>query len=229
MAISDAAAKSPINKLIFPPPLKLRKATNNPNTPKANAAMAKMFGSRFWSNSFLLSFVFNDSSKIFLVTTSFHSLPIAMPTPVLFAMALPLHRTSANGNRNKRMATKNAAVAGIFVPNTPVDDGAGSEVTTGSCCGVVSMIMTCLICQKIRETTDKLQGNYQHQYLYILFLMNIQSICICGAGTMGSGIAQLSATAGFNTILYELNKDVLEKAKISIGKNLQNIVEKKKI
>jgi 3-hydroxybutyryl-CoA dehydrogenase len=59
--------------------------------------------------------------------------------------------------------------------------------------------------------------------------MDIQSICICGAGTMGSGIAQLSATAGFNTILYELNKDILEKAKTSIKKNLQSLVEKNRI
>ena len=46
---------------------------------------------------------------------------------------------------------------------------------------------------------------------------------------MGSGIAQLSATAGVNTILYELNQDVLEKAKTFIQKNLQILVEKKKI
>ena len=59
--------------------------------------------------------------------------------------------------------------------------------------------------------------------------MDIHSICICGAGTMGSGIAQLSATAGVNTILYELNQDVLEKAKTFIQKNLQILVEKKKI
>jgi 3-hydroxybutyryl-CoA dehydrogenase len=59
--------------------------------------------------------------------------------------------------------------------------------------------------------------------------MDIQSICICGAGTMGGGIAQLSATAGFNTMLYELNKDILEKAKTSIKKNLQSLVEKNKI
>jgi 3-hydroxybutyryl-CoA dehydrogenase len=59
--------------------------------------------------------------------------------------------------------------------------------------------------------------------------MDIHSICICGAGTMGSGIAQLSATAAFNTILYELNKDVLEKAKTSIKKNLQSLVQKNKI
>src|SRR5687767_2080667 len=54
-------------------------------------------------------------------------------------------------------------------------------------------------------------------------------ICICGAGTMGSGIAQATASSGFYTILYELNDAVLEKAKTSIEKNLQSLVEKRKI
>ena len=53
-------------------------------------------------------------------------------------------------------------------------------------------------------------------------------ICICGAGTMGSGIAQAAASSGFYTILYELNDAVLEKAKVSIEKNLQSLVEKNK-
>jgi len=60
--------------------------------------------------------------------------------------------------------------------------------------------------------------------------MNPNSIiCICGAGTMGSGIAQAAAASGFYTILYELNDAVLEKAKDSIEKNLQSLVEKRKI
>lgn len=54
-------------------------------------------------------------------------------------------------------------------------------------------------------------------------------ICICGAGTMGSGIAQAAAASGFYTILYELNDAILEKAKTSIEKNLQSLVEKRKI
>ena len=54
-------------------------------------------------------------------------------------------------------------------------------------------------------------------------------ICICGAGTMGSGIAQAAAASGFYTILYELNDVVFEKAKTSIEKNLQSLVEKSKI
>lgn len=60
--------------------------------------------------------------------------------------------------------------------------------------------------------------------------MNPDSIiCICGAGTMGSSIAQTAAASGFYTILYELNDSVLEKAKASIEKNLQSLVEKCKI
>ena len=55
------------------------------------------------------------------------------------------------------------------------------------------------------------------------------TICICGAGTMGSGIAQAAASSGFYTILYELNDVVLEKAKASIEKNLHSLAEKNKI
>src|SRR5215472_17186678 len=57
----------------------------------------------------------------------------------------------------------------------------------------------------------------------------VNTICVCGAGTMGTGIAQLSATAGFKTILYESNTDVLEKARSSLLKILIALVEKNKI
>jgi 3-hydroxybutyryl-CoA dehydrogenase len=46
---------------------------------------------------------------------------------------------------------------------------------------------------------------------------------------MGSGIAQAVAASGFYATLYELNDAVLEKAKASIEKNLQSLVEKRKI
>ncbi|HLG39924.1 MAG TPA: 3-hydroxyacyl-CoA dehydrogenase NAD-binding domain-containing protein [Chitinophagaceae bacterium] len=59
--------------------------------------------------------------------------------------------------------------------------------------------------------------------------MRINIICVCGAGTMGSGIAQIAAQSGFNTILYELNRGVLEKAKDIIGKDLDILVGKGKI
>ncbi len=57
----------------------------------------------------------------------------------------------------------------------------------------------------------------------------VQTICICGAGTMGSGIAQVSAQAGVSTILYELNEVVLGKAKTNIEKSLHSLAEKGKI
>jgi 3-hydroxybutyryl-CoA dehydrogenase len=59
--------------------------------------------------------------------------------------------------------------------------------------------------------------------------MNINSICVCGAGTMGSGIAQAAAQAGFYTLLYELNIDILDKAKSGIEKNLESLVAKGKM
>lgn len=46
---------------------------------------------------------------------------------------------------------------------------------------------------------------------------------------MGSGIAQVSATAGFKTILYDLNEEIIQKAKTKIDKELQLLVYKQKI
>jgi 3-hydroxybutyryl-CoA dehydrogenase len=57
----------------------------------------------------------------------------------------------------------------------------------------------------------------------------IQTIIICGAGTMGTGIAQISAQSGFYTMLYDLNPAMLEKAKISIAQSLEKLIEKGKI
>jgi len=58
--------------------------------------------------------------------------------------------------------------------------------------------------------------------------MNL-TICVCGAGTMGRGIAQVAAQAGFDTILYELNTAVLQQAETALRKQLRVLVEKGKI
>ena len=58
---------------------------------------------------------------------------------------------------------------------------------------------------------------------------NISTICVCGAGTMGSGIAQVAAQAGFTTIQFDVNEAMLEKSKIGIQKSLQFLVDKQKI
>lgn len=57
----------------------------------------------------------------------------------------------------------------------------------------------------------------------------IQTICVCGAGTMGSGIAQVCATAGYSTILFDINEDILIKGKLNIKKGLQILVDKQKL
>ena len=55
------------------------------------------------------------------------------------------------------------------------------------------------------------------------------SICVCGAGTMGTGIAQVAAQSGSYTLLYDVNTSMLEKAGAAIDKNLQLQVDKNKI
>lgn len=59
--------------------------------------------------------------------------------------------------------------------------------------------------------------------------MNINSICVCGAGTMGSGIAQAAAQAGIYTILFDLHEEMIKKAKDGIEKNLTGLLAKQKI
>jgi 3-hydroxybutyryl-CoA dehydrogenase len=59
--------------------------------------------------------------------------------------------------------------------------------------------------------------------------MMINTVCVCGAGTMGSGIAQLVASRGFRTILYDVDGDVISKSEASISRQLSELVEKNKI
>lgn len=54
----------------------------------------------------------------------------------------------------------------------------------------------------------------------------IQTIAVIGAGTMGAGIAQVCAQAGFRTLLYDLQPTMLDKARKHISGNLQKAVEK---
>jgi 3-hydroxybutyryl-CoA dehydrogenase len=57
----------------------------------------------------------------------------------------------------------------------------------------------------------------------------VHTLCVCGAGTMGSGIAQAAAQSGIYTLLFDLNNEVLQKAEAAINQNLQSLVEKNKI
>jgi 3-hydroxybutyryl-CoA dehydrogenase len=54
-------------------------------------------------------------------------------------------------------------------------------------------------------------------------------IGIVGSGAMGSGIAQVAATAGHQTIVFDTNTTALEKAKTNLKTSLAKLVEKQKI
>jgi 3-hydroxybutyryl-CoA dehydrogenase len=58
---------------------------------------------------------------------------------------------------------------------------------------------------------------------------NIKAICVCGAGTMGSGIAQIVSQSGYHTIQFDVNEGMLEKSKANITTALQKLVEKNKL
>jgi 3-hydroxybutyryl-CoA dehydrogenase len=59
--------------------------------------------------------------------------------------------------------------------------------------------------------------------------MTIQKVGVVGCGLMGSGIAQVSAQAGFPTLVCEVSPEVLEKGLASIRGFLQGGVEKGKV
>ena len=59
--------------------------------------------------------------------------------------------------------------------------------------------------------------------------MTIKEIGIIGSGQMGGGIAHVSALAGFDVKLLDINNELVEKAKSLINKNLMRQVSKNKI
>jgi 3-hydroxybutyryl-CoA dehydrogenase len=56
--------------------------------------------------------------------------------------------------------------------------------------------------------------------------MAIQKVGVAGCGLMGSGIAQVSAQAGFSTVVREVSSELVEKGLKGIEKNLARLVEK---
>jgi len=56
-----------------------------------------------------------------------------------------------------------------------------------------------------------------------------KTIGVVGAGTMGHGIAQVSATSGFATVLVDVNETLLEQGVGRIAKSLEKLVRKEKM
>ena len=57
----------------------------------------------------------------------------------------------------------------------------------------------------------------------------IKNVGIIGAGTMGSGIAQVAATVDCKVKIFDLNQDALDKAKTALEKILNRLIEKGRI
>jgi 3-hydroxybutyryl-CoA dehydrogenase len=59
--------------------------------------------------------------------------------------------------------------------------------------------------------------------------MPVHTVGIIGAGTMGSGIAQVAATAGFNVVLVDISEAAAAKGLAAVARNLDLLVAKGKM
>ncbi len=60
-------------------------------------------------------------------------------------------------------------------------------------------------------------------------MSGIQKVGVVGCGLMGRGIAQISAAAGYRTVVREVNAELLEKGLDAIRSTLDRVVEKGKL
>lgn len=60
-------------------------------------------------------------------------------------------------------------------------------------------------------------------------VLGIKTIGVVGAGTMGNGIAQVAATAGFQVIMADIEKNYIQRGLGAIEKNLQRAIKKGKL
>jgi 3-hydroxybutyryl-CoA dehydrogenase len=60
-------------------------------------------------------------------------------------------------------------------------------------------------------------------------LDSLKTIAVVGAGTMGQGIAQVCAMAGYRVLLYDIQPDLVLSALTAIRRNLDTLIEKGKI
>jgi 3-hydroxybutyryl-CoA dehydrogenase len=59
--------------------------------------------------------------------------------------------------------------------------------------------------------------------------MRVSTIGIIGAGTMGSGIAQVCAGAGLDVILTDVNETIVEKGAAAVARNLDRLVASRRL
>lgn len=59
--------------------------------------------------------------------------------------------------------------------------------------------------------------------------MNIQQVAVIGCGTMGRGIAHVTAAAGYDTVMYDVEERALEHAREAIAATLERGIERGKV
>ena len=60
-------------------------------------------------------------------------------------------------------------------------------------------------------------------------MSEIKKVGVLGCGLMGSGIAQIAAAAGYDTVVRDVSKELLDRGRAGIEKSLARFVEKGKL
>lgn len=59
--------------------------------------------------------------------------------------------------------------------------------------------------------------------------MDIQKVVVYGAGTMGSGIAQVCAASGLEVVMVDISQEFVDKGMATVNKSISKLVAKEKI
>src|SRR5205807_3194565 len=78
-----------------------------------------------------------------------------------------------------------------------------------------------------RQTYSRSKGARQRRGE--MAIDSIKSVAVLGAGTMGNGIAQVFARAGYQVILRDVEQRFLDRALETIAKNLDREIKKGKL
>jgi len=71
-------------------------------------------------------------------------------------------------------------------------------------------------------------GHHAHPKGSLQYMAEIKRVGVCGCGLMGSGIAQVAATAGYDVVVFETDAGALSRGMAGIAKSLDKFVEKGK-
>src|ERR1700733_8638116 len=61
------------------------------------------------------------------------------------------------------------------------------------------------------------------------FLAMIEVVGVIGAGTMGNGIAQISAAAGLQVVMTDISEAAVQRGLSTVGSSLERLVKKEKM